>query len=61
MNRASPSELRKSLEAARAMVQAGILFVPMPVLSQQDHAELANQMQNRLDTMAVEAEKDDQL
>lgn len=61
MIRASPSELRKSLEAARAMVQAGILFVPMPVLSQQDQAELANQMQNRLDTMAVEAKKVDQL
>lgn len=61
MTRASPSELRKSLVAAQAMVQAGILFVPMPVLNEQDHAELASQMQNRLETMAVEAEKDDQL
>lgn len=61
MNRASPSELRKSLEAAQALVRAGILFVPMPVLSETDHAALASQMHDRLETMAVQAEKDAQL
>ena len=61
MNRSSPSELRKSLVAAQAMVQAGILFVPMPVLNEKDHADLANQMQDRIEAMAIEAEKDIQL
>lgn len=61
MNRASPSDLRKSLEAAHALVKAGIMFVPMPVLNQKDHDELANQMHDRLDTMTAEAEKEEQL
>jgi hypothetical protein len=58
MNRASPSELRKSLEAAQAMVKAGILFVPMPVLNEMDHAELTSKMLGRMETMAVEAEQE---
>lgn len=61
MNRASPSELRKSLVAAQALAQAGILFVAVPVLSETDHADLVSQVQSRLETMAVEAEKDAQL
>lgn len=61
MNRASPSELRKSLVAAQALAQAGILFVAVPVLSETDHADLVSQVQNRLEAMAVEAEKDAQL
>ena len=33
MNRASPSDLRKALQAAKAYTDAGILFVPVPVFS----------------------------
>jgi len=61
MNRASPSELRKSLVAANALAQAGILFVALPVLNEADHAELINNVAGRLEAMALQAEKDEQL
>ena len=61
MNRASPSELRKSLVAANALAKAGILFVAVPVLNDADHTELVNKVADRLEAMALEAEKDEQL
>lgn len=61
MNRASPSELRKSLVQAQAMAKAGILFVAVPVLNEMDHAQLVNKVAGRLELIATEAEKEAQL
>lgn len=48
---ATAEEMRRCLAAAEAMNQARIRFVPMPVLSEADHAELAQQMMLRLEMM----------
>lgn len=55
MNRASPVDLRKAIEAAQAFIKAGILFVPMPVLDEKDQAALQGQMLARLDKMEEDA------
>lgn len=56
MNRASPVDLRKAIEAAHTYVKAGLLFVPMPVLNEQDHAGLVAQADSRLETIIQESE-----
>lgn len=56
MNRASPVQLRKALEAAQAMVKAGILFVPMPVANEDEFNRRANEANDRLERMAKDAE-----
>lgn len=56
MNRASPIDLRKALEMVSAFTKAGILFVPMPVLNEVDHANLVAQTTDRLEQIAQEAE-----
>jgi hypothetical protein len=53
MNRASPVQLRKSLEVASAFAKAGIRFVCMPVVDEADHANLVDQAQERLERIAV--------
>lgn len=57
MIKASPVELRKSLEAAHALAAIGIKFVPMPVLSDEDHHELVGEFDRRLKVILAEAEK----
>lgn len=52
---ATAEEMRRCLTAAQAMKQARIRFVPMPVLSEADHAELSQQMMLRLEMMEVMA------
>jgi len=42
IERASPVELRKALELAQQLAQAGILFVPVPVLDSQDQAQMGS-------------------
>lgn len=52
MNRASPVDLRKALQAAKAYADAGILFVPVPVNGGAEIAEtvaLAEQRLNRIE------------
>jgi transcriptional regulator with XRE-family HTH domain len=39
--------MRKALEAVETLKKAGLLFVPMPVLSEADHAELLQDMMRR--------------
>jgi len=53
MNRASPVQLRKQLDVAYAFAKAGIRFVCMPVVDEADHANLADQAQERLERIAV--------
>jgi len=48
MNKASPVDLRKAMDATDALVKAGILFVPMPVLGPTDHKELIKRASERL-------------
>lgn len=49
MNKASPVALRKSIEMANALVQAGILFVPVPALSEKEKDDLLNEAMEKLD------------
>jgi hypothetical protein len=44
------------MEAATALMKAGILFVPVPVTSEADQAQLAEQMDHRLEQLAKQAE-----
>lgn len=59
MNRASPVDLRKSLEMANNLAQIGIRFVPVPVSTEEEFQALLATAHTRLDKMAVEAEKDE--
>lgn len=58
MNRASPVDLRKSLEIANNLAHIGIRFVPIPVATEEFHT-LAAELSRRLEQMAVEAEKNE--
>lgn len=48
MNRASPVDLRKALEAAHAYAKAGILFVPMPVFTEEEQRTRVQEASDRL-------------
>lgn len=54
--RATPVNMRKALEVTRLYAESGVLFVPMPVLSDSDHAELIAQAGERLERMAQQNE-----
>lgn len=56
MKRAHPHLVRTSMEAAQGMAKAGVEFVPLPILSADDHCELADQMVGRLHRLAEIAE-----
>lgn len=56
MNRASPVDLRKAIEVANAYTNAGILFVPMPVLNEADHHDLVQKASQRIEQILEEAE-----
>lgn len=59
MNRASPVDLRKSLEIANHLARIGIRFVPIPVATEEDFQALSAELSRRLEKMAVEAEKNE--
>ncbi|MBE3178184.1 DUF1382 family protein [Enterobacter cloacae complex sp. P3B] len=59
MNRASPVDLRKSLEIANNLSHIGIRFVPIPVATEEEFQTLAAELSRRLEQMAVEAEKNE--
>ena len=56
MNRASPVDLRKSLEAANSLARIGIRFVPIPVATEEEFQTLAAELSRRLEQIAVKAE-----
>lgn len=56
MKRANVTDLRKSMETANIMKNVGILFVCVPVLNEEDHIELIESVNVRLEQMAVDAE-----
>lgn len=56
MQRADPVEMRKALVAADSMRNAGILFVPMPVLNKDDYKEMITEVMRRLDVLEQQCE-----
>lgn len=56
MNRASPVDMRRSLDMARALQEAGILFIPMPVANAAEATEKIEEAQARLEEMALDAD-----
>ena len=59
MNRASPVDLRKSLEISNHLAHIGIRFVPIPVTTDEEFQTLVGELPRRLEQMAVEAEKNE--
>nr|DAF40293.1 MAG TPA: Protein of unknown function (DUF1382) [Caudoviricetes sp.] len=59
MNRASPVDLRKCLEAAHGLAQIGVRFVPIPAATDEELLSLSAELSRRLELMAVEAEKNE--
>lgn len=56
MNKASPVDLRKSLEMAKMLAQIGIRFVPIPVETEEEFQHLSGELSRRLEIFAAEAE-----
>ena len=56
MNRASSVDIRKAILVANEFVNAGIDFVPVPVLSDEDKAILVRDVQMRLSQIENESE-----
>ena len=56
MNRASSVDIRNALAVVNTLVNAGIDFVPMPVLSDEDKAILVRDVQMRLSQIENESE-----
>ncbi|WPR78685.1 DUF1382 family protein [Klebsiella aerogenes] len=59
MNRASPVDLRKSIEIANHLAHIGIRFVPIPVATDEEFKALSAELSQKLEQMAVEAEKNE--
>ena len=59
MNRASPVDLRKSLEMANNLAQIGIRFVPIPVATEEEFQALVARVHNKLGQLVIEAEKNE--
>jgi hypothetical protein len=59
MNRAHPVQLRKGLEMAQSLVNAGLEFVPIPSLGVDDYSDLVDQLGARMSALAVEAEAEE--
>ena len=56
MNRASSVDIRNALAVVNTLVKAGIDFVPVPVLSDEDKAILVRDVQMRLAQIENESE-----
>lgn len=56
MKRASPVELRQSLEMANALASAGIRFVPVPVINDAEFNRLVYESRKIIDGMLAEVE-----
>lgn len=59
MNKASPVDLRKSLEMAKMLAQIGIRFVPIPVETEEDFQQLSGELNRRLEIFAQKAEREE--
>jgi hypothetical protein len=61
MNRASPTDLRKAMEVAQTYTKAGLWFVPVPVLNNEDYNQLVRQSDARLTLLAEDGDAADEL
>lgn len=55
MNKASVPELRKCLMLAKELISSGILFIPMPIVNDED--ELIIELQKRLNIIEKECDE----
>lgn len=55
MDKCSPVDMRKNLEAVEIFRKAGIDFVPMPVTGSQPKERLLDQVQKNLDELFSES------
>ncbi|TDX30798.1 uncharacterized protein DUF1382 [Modicisalibacter xianhensis] len=60
MDRASPAEARKALEAAHTYAKAGIPFVPMPILNAKQRAQTTQELARRIEQLRLEMEASDE-
>ena len=58
MNKASPVELRQSLEMADSLASAGIRFVPVPVINETGFNRLVDESRKIIDGMLIDVEHD---
>lgn len=59
MNRATPEQIHKSMQAVQILLDAGIAFVPIPVMSEQHREEMIGYGGELLEQMAKDAEKEE--
>ena len=59
MKRATPVRLQHPLDAAHALAKAGITFVCVPVMSENDHSDLIHLTRQRLGQLAEQAEAEE--
>ena len=48
--------MRKALEVAQRLNEAGVLFVPIPILDTEDRLSLLNELDRRLDMILQQVE-----
>jgi hypothetical protein len=56
MNRAKPVDMRKALETVQALKDAGILFVPVPIMNEAQHEQLKVMFNNALAEIGKQCE-----
>lgn len=59
MKRANAVDIRNALETGKAMADAGLDFVPMPVLHSGDKSFLLHAMNRRMEKIAEAAEQEE--
>jgi len=59
MIKATPVQMRQSLEMSMAMKNASLRFVPIPVMDELDFAKLLGIMQERLSRIEAKAAKEE--
>ncbi|GHL84786.1 hypothetical protein ECZU36_60700 [Escherichia coli] len=59
MHKASPVELRTSIEMAHSLAQIGVRFVPIPVETDEEFHTLAASLSQKLEMMVAKAEADE--
>ncbi|EEY3525852.1 TPA: DUF1382 family protein [Escherichia coli] len=59
MHKASPVQLRTSIEMAHSLAQIGVRFVPIPVETDEEFHTLATSLSQKLEMMVAKAEADE--
>jgi hypothetical protein len=59
MNKATAAQMRDALKLVDTLKMAGLRFVPVPVLSNEDHDQLIVQTQLRLAIMIADTENEE--